>query len=413
MKSIYGLRLFSTWLLFLLIICSSHGAHAQSISLSAATKLVTNGAASTAVTSGDFNGDGKADLAVAHQDSNNVSVLVGNGDGTFSAATLFTAGYAPRAIANGDVSGDGKADLIVANETGNDVSVLLGVGDGTFQPAVSHGPVDRPEQIAIADFNLDGKQDLAIASFGGSAFVMFGNGDGTFQPPVSYSTGVASTSVTVGDFNSDGKPDLAVANQDSSDLSVLINAGDGSFAAGVNYVTAANPVSISAGDFNRDGKLDLVTADMGPFSGGYFSGDGFLSVLAGNGDGTFQAAVDYSVGRVPHAVAVCDLNQDGALELIVANAYDQTISVLAGAGDATFAAPVDFSTGDPSTPFGLSLSDFNGDGKTDIATANFVDNSASILINQTTMNLLTTKQAKTTSVKINNGKSKSPLKSTR
>jgi hypothetical protein len=175
-----------------------------------------------------------------------------------------------------------------------------------------------------------------------------------------------------------------VANQDSGDLSVLINSGDGSFSAATSYATAPYPVSINAGDFNGDGKLDLVTADIGPYSNGYISGDGFVSVLSGNGDGTFQAAVNYPVGTVPHSVAVGDLNQDGLLELVVANAYSNTISVLGGNGGGTFAAAANLGTGDPSMPFALSLSDFNGDGKPDIATANYLDNSASVLINQTT-----------------------------
>jgi hypothetical protein len=397
-------RPLSALLLFLLLICCSQRTPAQSISFSSPAKVATGGAAATAITTADFNGDGKADLAAANQDSYDLSVALGNGDGTLSTVTLYSAGYSPRAITSGDLNGDGKPDLVVANESGNDISVLLGNGDGTFQAALSCGPVDRPEHIAIADLNSDGKDDLAVASFGGSVSVMFGVGDGTFQPPVSYTTGMASASVAVGDFNGDGKPDLAAANQDSDDLSILINSGDGSFAAAVNYGTAPSPVSIGVSDFNQDGKLDLVTAGMGEFSNGYFSGNGFLSVLSGNGDGTFQAAVNYAVGTVPHSVAIGDLNQDGLPELVVANAYGNTVSILANNGDGTFGTPVDFGTGDPSTPFAVSLCDFNGDGMQDIATANFVDNSASILLNQTT--LITLKQSRSSAkIKSSNGKS--------
>lgn len=383
-------RLYMVLLLSMLLMLFSDSTSAQSISFSAPIKYGASGSTSTAITSGDFNSDGKADLAVANQNSYNVGILLGNGDGTFSTALSFPAGYSPRAITSGDLNGDGKLDLVVANETGNDLSVLLGNGNGTFLPATNYGPVDRPEHTVIADLNLDGKPDLAVAGFGGRVFVLTGNGDGTFQVPTSYATGLASTSVAVGDFNKDGKPDLAVANQDSGNLSVLINSGAGIFSPAVNYSTAPYPVSISPGDFNRDGNLDLVTANIGNFSNGYINGDGFVSVLLGIGNGTFQAAANYGVGTVPRSVIVGDLNADGLLDLIVANAYSSAVSMLISSGDGTFASAINFSTGDPSTPFSAALGDFNGDGKPDVATANFVDSSASVLINQSAPAIITT-----------------------
>lgn len=406
----------SVFFLTFLLACVPQRTSAQNISYSSPTKYASGGAAPTAITAGDFNGDGKADLAMANQNSYNAGILLGNGDGTFSAALLFSADNSPRGIANDDLNGDGKLDLVVANETGNDVSVLLGNGDGSFQVAINHGPVDRPEHVAIADLNLDGKQDLAIAGFGGSVSVLKGNGDGTLQTPVSYGTGLASTSVIVGDFNEDGKPDLAVANQDSGNLSVLINSGDGTFSPATNYGTAPYPVSISAGDFNGDGNLDLVTADIGPFSNGYFGGNGFVSVLFGRGDGTFQGAVSYGVGMVPHSVVVGDLNQDGLPELVVANAYSNAISILVGNGDGTFSPAPDISTGDPSTPFSVCLADFNADGNLDVATANFVDSSVTILINQTITTLTTPMSVGSkfsTTTKMQSSKTKSSPKSRR
>jgi hypothetical protein len=312
------------------------------------------------------------------------------------------------------LNGDGKLDLVVANETGNDVSVLLGNGDGTFLPTTNYGTVDRPEHVAVADLNMDGKPDLAVASFGGMVFVLSGNGDGTFQPPAGYATGLASTSVTTGDFNKDGKPDLAVANQDSGNLSILLNSGAGTFSTAVNYSTAPYPVSITSGDFNRDGNLDLVTSDIGPYSNGYILGDGFISVLLGNGNGTFQAAVNYGVGNVPHSVVAGDFNADGLVDLVVANAYSQTVSILVSNGDGTFASAINFSTGDPSTPFSVALGDFNGDGKPDVATANFVDNSASVLINQSASAIITTGsvtyRTSTTTTKARSSKTSSSTK---
>jgi hypothetical protein len=378
-----GRRLLLALLLPTLLMFLSDRTPAQSISLSSPVTYGSGGAYPAAITAGDFNNDGDADLAVANQNSSDVGILLGNGDGTFSAAASFAAGYSPRAVATSDLDADGKLDLVVANETGNDLSVLMGNGDGTFQSAASYGSVSYPEHIAIADLNMDGDPDLAVAGFGGSVFVLMGNGDGTFQSPVSYATGTASTSVTVGDFDDDGKPDLAVANQDSDDLSVLINSGSGTFSTATNYTTGPHPVSISSGDFNQDGYLDLVTADIGPMSGGYITGDGYASVLLGNGDGTFQATVDYAVGTLPHSVAVGDLDADGLPELIVGNAYGDSVSILGGNGDGTFDAAANFGTGTFSIPFSVTLCDFNGDGKPDIATANYFDNSASVLINQT------------------------------
>ncbi|HEX8174171.1 MAG TPA: VCBS repeat-containing protein [Pyrinomonadaceae bacterium] len=400
----------SIFFLTLLLAGTSQRTLGQNISFSAPTKYGSGGAASMAITAGDFNGDGKADLAVANQDSDNAGILLGNGDGTFSAATPFPTGYSPKEIAKSDLNGDGKLDLVIANETGNNVSVLMGNGDSSFQAPANYGSVDRPEYVAIADLSLDGKQDLAVAGFGGSVYVFKGNGDGTFQTPVSYSTGMASTSIIVEDLNKDGKPDMAVTNQDSGNLSVLVNLGDGTFSPAVNYGTAPYPVSISTGDFNGDGNLDLVTADMGPYSNGYFGGNGFVSILLGRGDGTFQGAVSYGVGMVPHSVAVGDINQDGAPELVVANAYSNAISILGGNGDGSFSAAINISTGDPSTPFSVCLADFNGDGRLDVATANFVDSSVTILINQTITSLTSSIGSKSYTTGTQSGKTKSSPK---
>lgn len=386
-------RLFTRQLLLatllpLLLNLFSAAAAAQSISFSSPAKYGSGGTASTAVCAGDFNGDGKADLAVANQNSYNIGILLGKGDGTFYPVSSFSAGYSPRAITSVDLNLDGKLDLVVANETGNDLSVLVGNGDATFMPALNYGPIDRPEHIVAADLNLDGMPDLAVAGFGGTLFVLNGNGDGTLQTPTSYATGAASKSSVAGDFNKDGKPDLAVANQDSGNLSVLLNSGDGTFSPAASYTTAPYPTSITLGDFNRDGNPDLATTDIGTYSNGYISGNGFVSILLGRGDGTFQEAVNYSVGLVPYSAVVCDLNGDGLPDVVVANAYSNSITVLVGRGDGTFATSMNFVTGEPSTPFSLALSDFNGDQKDDIATANFVDSSISVLINQTAQSSL-------------------------
>src|SRR2546428_14468 len=191
---------------------------------------------------GDFNGDGKPDLAVANAGSDTVSVLLGNGDGTFQAARTVAAGSGPVFLAVGDFNGDGKPDLAVADyvfaadyacfrcSRSTTYSVLLGNGDGTFSAARTLGVGSGPWSVAVGDFNRDGKLDLAVANFSSSTVsVLLGNGDGTFQAAQTVAAGTSPISVAVADFNGDGKPDLAVANYGSNTVSALLGNGDGTF----------------------------------------------------------------------------------------------------------------------------------------------------------------------------------------
>jgi hypothetical protein len=259
---------------------------------------------------GDFNGDGKLDLAVANVGSNNVSILLGNGDGTFQAAVDYGAGSNPDSVAVGDFRGDGKLDLVVANDLGNNVSILLGNGDGTFQAAVSYGAGMTLFSVAVGDFNGDGKLDLVVAdAVSDYISVLLGNGDGTFKTAVQYVAGLEPFSVAVADFNGDGKLDLAVANNEGASVSILLGNGNGTFKAAVNYGTGTAPGAVAVGDFNGDGKLDLVVG------GANSNNVNVVSVLLGNGDGTFQAAVNYGAGAGQTSVAVGDFNGDGRLDL--------------------------------------------------------------------------------------------------
>jgi len=274
----------------------------SSIALSAPSAFGV-GAEPISVAVGDFNGDGKLDLAVANNGSNNVSILLGNGDGAFQAAADYGAGTEPYSVAVGDFNGDGKLDVVVANEGGN-VSILLGNGDGTFQAAVNYGAESEPTSVAVGDFNGDGKLDLAVANYGSSnVSILLGNGDGTFKTAVNYGAGSSPYSVAVADFNGDGKLDLALVNLGSNNVRILLGNGDGTFRAAVDYGAGLNPSSVAVGDFNGDGKLDLVVAN-----------EGNVSILLGNGDGTFQTAVNYG-SEIGASVAVGDFNGDGRLDL--------------------------------------------------------------------------------------------------
>ena len=313
----------------------------------------------------DFNGDGKADMAAANYYSNDVSVFLGNGNGTFQAAQTFGTGTGAIAVAVGDFNGDGKADLAIANFIAGSVSVLLGNGDGTFRPATQYPAGSGANAISVADFNSDGKADLAIANFyDNTVSVLLGNGDGTFQTTLTTATGIFPAALAVGDFNGDGKTDLAVANSgadagDTGSVSVLLGKGDGSFQATVNYTTGINPSAIAVADFNLDGRLDLAVANYG---------DGTVSILRGLFAGVFASAVTYTAGSGPYWLSVADFNGDARPDLAVVNYLDNTVSVLLASAGGTLQSAVNYSLGN--APTGLAAGDFNGDGRADLAASN-------------------------------------------
>src|SRR5437773_2102656 len=354
-------------------------APAQTVAYSSARRDFAVGLHPRSVATGDFNGDGVPDLAVASQfwccpvKPGTFSVLLGNGDGTFRAATIFASGSHPRAVALGDFNADGKLDLVVADGMGSAVWVLLGNGDGTFQTAVTCAAGDSPYAVVVGDFNADSKLDLVVAVGSAGVSVLLGNGDGTFQPPLTFGAGsgasASDSSVAVGDFNADGRLDLAVANSDSNNVSVLLGNGDGTFQAPLTFGAGSGASSVAVSDFNGDGKLDLVVT----------VGSAGVSVLLGNGDGTFQAAVNYATGSSPYAVAVGDFNADGKVDLAIANGDAADVSVLLGNGDGTFqTTALTFSTG--TWPSSVAVGDFNADGRLDLAVANSGSATVSVLL---------------------------------
>jgi hypothetical protein len=337
-----------------------------------------------AVATGDFNGDSRLDLAVANQSSNTVSILLGKGDGTFQPAQNFATGIGPKSLAVGDFNHDGKLDIVTANA--NDMSVLLGNGNGTFQPARNFGIGSNPQSVAVGDFNGDGKLDLAVASidwpasyFSGSISdnVLLGNGDGSFGAPIGItpSSYPVSAAVAVADFNGDGKLDFATAEATwfQSDVAVALGTGTGTLGLPSYFnvgTVGYGPNSVAAGDVNGDGKVDLVTANA----------SGTVSVLLGNGTGSFAAAQNYLAGSQPGSVALADFNSDGKLDIVVTNAGG--VGVLLGTGTSSFSGPVNAAAG--TSPAGLAVGDFNGDGRPDLAVANNGSNNISVLINDGT-----------------------------
>jgi hypothetical protein len=333
------------------------------------------------VATGDFNGDGHLDLVVTNAFDGKVGVLLGKGDGTFNAEVTYITGFNPYAVVVGDFNGDGILDLAVANNNNNNVvSVFLGKGDGTFQTQLQYTTGNTPVSIALADFNGDGHLDIAVADQQGDAVsILLGDGKGGFATHVEYPTGAFPTAVTVGDFNGDGKPDLAVSGGNGNTITVLWGTGDGTFQGQVNCGTGDIPYSVVAGDFNSDGNLDLVVAN---------SGGNSVSVVLNNGNETFQARADYAAGPNPYSVATADFNGDGFLDLAVATSDcpvfpgcgPGSISILLGNGDGTFQGPSHYSTGTNTDPYSVAVGDFNGDKIPDLAVANYATNTVSVLL---------------------------------
>ena len=331
------------------------------------------GSVPLAVTTADFNGDAKLDLAVANSGSHNVSILLGNGDGTFQSAVAYGAGTSPFSIAAGDLDNDGRSDLVVANNGSSNVSVLLGQGDGTFEAAVHYGAASGPFGVAIADFDGDGSSDLAVANYhADSVSILPGNGDGTFDAAVDYDVAHRPSSVAAGDFNGDGAIDLATSNFSSNNVSILAGLGDGTFGPAVHYPVGAHPYSVATGDFNADGQLDLVVPN---------NSLGTISVLMGSGNGSFQAPLSYSVGYEPSQVSTADLNGDGKSDMVTLGS--EGISILINIGTcslscSTIAAPLQMTVG--GAPYGLATGDFNRDGKVDAAASARSTNDVSLVL---------------------------------
>jgi hypothetical protein len=299
----------------------------------------------------DFNGDGKADFAVANV--TNVSIYLGNGDGTFR-PPLVVAGSSGNSqnIVVGDFNGDGKADLAVTVQQAGGVEVFLGNGDGTFRAPVTYAVANQ--LLALGDFNGDGIADLVVHSG-----ILFGNGDGTFQPEV---TDGIDGLAAVADFNGDGKADIAVAN--GTNVSIYLGNGDGTFKRPVSYTASGNITAIAAADFNGDGKPDLATVVTG-----YVDVSG-VNILLGNGDGTFQPAVNY-YAYFPSSLLAADVNGDGKADLIVdSSAPGVGVYVNVGNGDGTFQAGAFLVGGENSSAFVPAAGDFNGDGRTDLVVFN-------------------------------------------
>jgi len=285
-----------------------------------------------AIVTGDFNGDGIVDLAVAASGCDELTILLGKGDGTFTESGSFPVGpsgpYSPYEIVVGDFNGDGKLDLATANDSSY-ISVLLGNGDGTFQPHVDYELAPQTlYHVAEGDFDGDGHLDLAVASPEVGVTILLGNGDGTFRLGSSIFPGSAGgRDVAVADLNGDGNLDLVIVNgAPLQTVSVAVGEGDGTFRLTEQYPFLGLSHDIGTVDVNGDGALDLIIPT-------YYSSS--VAVLLGYGDGTFEAAVNFGADYGARGLAVGDFNGDGRLDLAVGNQFVDTISIFLNAPPAS------------------------------------------------------------------------------
>jgi hypothetical protein len=359
---------------------------------------VTTGTNPDFVATADFNEDNFQDFVVANFTDGTLSVFLGNSltPGTFQAPSTVTVGAGPAWISTGffNVKNDTTntvVDLAVANQTAGTVSILHGNGDGTFtaEPTLTLPSGAGPTAIAVGDFNDDGFPDLAVVNKNANTVSIFlGNGDETFQVPTTLVTGNAPTAIVAQAFNPNAPAiiDLAVTNSTDNTLQIFLGNGKGAFTNGVTYDTGVTPVYVASADVNLDGNLDLVVADSGAPTTANSVGNS-VSVFLGNGDGTFilpgSTRLDFPAGTTPTAFVIADFNDDGIPDLIVTASGDNAVALLIGASGGLFDAPIEVPVG--TTPDSIATADFNGDGLPDVVVSNFGSNTASIILDSSAL----------------------------
>lgn len=378
--------------------------------------------APTALVSGDINGDGQLDLVSVNGASNggggygsdaingtaSLSILIGNGDGSFTTATELQANRTPETIQLADLNGDGQLDILTGNGFDSTLSVWVGNGDGSFQNSTSYEIQRSAERLTLADVNQDGSLDVLINSGNYDLFssqpafrpdrditLILGNGDGTFAAtvatddpnppggPTAFATfaavqatspitisGIEAESLHLVDMDQDGILDLVNTNSIRNVASIYRGNGDGTFVMD-GFSVGSNPQSLALADVNGDGIADSI-------SGNGTGADSQVTVQLGNGDGTFAMAANYAVGRLPQDIQIADVNGDGVVDILTANTNSNSVSVLLGNGDGTFADQLVFSAS--RGPTALALDDTNDDGFLDIIATGTDDNSVSVLL---------------------------------
>ena len=367
---------------------SSCSAHPQGSTGASGTRIKV-GTAPSAVELADFNRDGKLDAAVANSESKNVTILLGDGAGGFKPSTgsPFPAGNDPNDLAIGDINNDGNLDLAFANHDTTYLTVLVGDGKGSFKPAAASPftvqSKPHPHGVAVADFNGDAWADLATDDWQNNRVtVVFNDKKGGFvSPGVSFPVGkMPYQKLRAADLNKDGKADIVTTNFEGGNVTILLADGKGGFreAPGSPFDSNKQPFAVAIGDLNGDGNPDLA---VGHYSGHITdtSGDR-MTILLGTGDGTFRQAWSQLVpGKAPTRVAIGDVNGDKIADAVFVNYGNNSVTVVLGSRN-DFNTSTGWTTAVGKFPTGAAIGDLNGDGKGDIVTSNYDDNDISILL---------------------------------
>lgn len=337
----------------------------------------------------DVNGDGKPDIIVANEQSNNVTILLGDGKGRFTEAkgSPFPAGHAPNDIAVGDFNRDGKLDLAFANHEEKYLTVLFGDGQGAFTPA-SNSPVaadvkPHTHGVASGDLNGDGNLDLVTDSWETDQVeVLFGDGKGSFTTPGSFFTVGKHPyqRVRVADVSGDGIADIITTNLEGDNVTILLGDGRGGFkpSASSPFPCGDAPFNFAVGDVNGDGKSDLAIVNSSSSTSDRHGRDG-LTILLGDGTGGFKmmAGSPFATGKVPNLAAIGDVNGDGINDIAVSSPDGNSVMLfLMGRGAVASASMIAIS----GHPKGLFIRDLNGDGKADIVVANNSENTVTVIL---------------------------------
>jgi Flp pilus assembly secretin CpaC len=359
----------------------------------------------------DFNKDGHPDIAVANQTDGTISILEGNGDGTFTIPTTScaptprsfpsciqlpsvmagttTMPAAPSAIVTGDFDGDGNTDIAVTDKNNKRVLILLGNGDGTFQAPVAYMTGSNPVALVAQDFDGDGHPDLAVVNQGDNTVsILLGTIVNTTQrvtfapspnQPNPISVGSSPSAITTGIFVTNGFTSLAVTNKGDSTVSILLGNGTGTTQNGTftpsptpTFATGNSPAGIAAADFNNDGKTDLAVTYATD------SSNNSVAIHLGNGNGTFGTAKVFPAGPGPVGIVATTFAGTNT-DLAVADESGNKADVLIGNGDGTFSAPIPLPTGN--SPIALAAADLIGNGATDLVTANNGSSSVTVTLN--------------------------------
>jgi hypothetical protein len=346
--------------------------------------------------------NGMYDLIVANAGDNTISVLLGDGQGVFAPQVTYPTGTDPVSIAAGQFNTSTTAtnsndfvDLAVADKGANTVSILLGNGDGTFQPKTDIATGVAPVSVITADFHDlagTGFTDLAVANQGDNTISIFqSNGDGTFMTPtlITLPAGYAPSALAAADLNNDGHIDLVVADQGNNTVSVFLGNGDGTFQTRADYATGNSPVSVALADFTGNGALDIAVANNGATTSStsgnsvtvYYNQLSSTSVPLG----TFVAGStrDFAAGNGPTSIVIADYNVDGSPDIAVADEADNAVTVLINAGNQLFTALPELPVG--TAPVSIASADFNGDGRPDAATADSGAAEATVILNTTSL----------------------------